>query len=119
MARSRRLTLLNFPKGTLFTRVNEVDALVCPDCNGQMRIKGFQGCPTIADKLKIGLLDGNQRPLMALTTAEPIRSPSQIGSTYNWTGPSTMSRGNYYIRITTMDNAFSDGSSVTIAEPAQ
>jgi hypothetical protein len=32
---------LNFPKGTLFNRVSEVDPLVCPKCNGQMRIIAF------------------------------------------------------------------------------
>jgi hypothetical protein len=32
---------LNFAKGTLFNRVNEVDPLVCPKCNGQMRIIAF------------------------------------------------------------------------------
>jgi hypothetical protein len=38
----RKIHPLNFPKGTLFNRVNEVDPLACKECNGQMQITDSQ-----------------------------------------------------------------------------
>ncbi len=48
---SKRFTLLNFPEGTLFNRVNEVDPLRCPLCGGQMKIISFITYPRLIGQI--------------------------------------------------------------------
>jgi len=47
----KKLTLLNFPKGTLFNRVNEDDPLVCLKCSGAMRVIAFIEDPDVIIKI--------------------------------------------------------------------
>jgi len=56
---SKKFTLLNFPEGTLFNRVNEVDPLTCAKSQGRMRIIAFIEGPEIAKKILkyLGLWD--------------------------------------------------------------
>jgi len=71
---------LNFPKGTLFNRVNEVDPLTCPKCRGKMRVIAFIEDPHVVKKILRHLnLWESKRPPRPVAHAPPrIEFPTYL-----------------------------------------
>ena len=60
-------------KGTLFNWVNEVNPLICPKCQGMMRVVAFIENPDVIKKIlkHLGQWDEKRKPL-AIAHAPPI-----------------------------------------------
>jgi len=80
----------------------------------QYSIRWLQVCDLSAN-LNISLLDSNHQKVADITSGLSA-SANSVFNSYQWTVPTNLTAGTYYIKIATSDNQISKESSFTIAD---
>ena len=74
----KKLTLLNFPKGTLFNRVNEVNPHLCHKCSSEKRAFAFIKNPDVIKKIlkHLDLWDVKRKLCPTANVYPPMEGPA-------------------------------------------